>query len=91
MLRVEGIDSTEDELIHDRAHLVLLLEHLITLLLCRVRLAPLQDWRANLSPEFLRGSKDAHVGKVDHGKELLQVVLHRSSGEQDATPDLERV
>lgn len=84
VLRVECVDSAEDELIHDGAHFVLLLEHLIALLLGRVRLAALQNWCANLPPEFLRQTQDAPVGEVDHGKELLEIILHGSSRQQDA-------
>ena len=91
VLRVESVDAPQDEVVHRRTHLHLLVEHLLLLLIRRVRLAAAQDVREGVAPELLLRAQNARVGEVDHRVKLLEIVLHRRSRQEHAPLDGEAV
>eukprot|EP00968_Pinguiococcus_pyrenoidosus_P028905 scaffold8185_cov239-Pinguiococcus_pyrenoidosus.AAC.2 len=89
-LRVQRVLAPQDELVDDLRHLVLAVLHLLHLRIGRVGLSALQNRALEAPAELGRRAQHLGIGEVDHGVELLQIILHRRAGQQEAPPAGER-
>lgn len=87
MLCIDGIDSSQDELIDGGTHFVLDLHHSLFLSWRRIRFATSQKGKHDVFAEFFGGSEDTVVRKVGHGEEFGKIVLHGRTREQDSSLD----
>ena len=84
MLRVQGIDASENKVVDDPTHVVLNLHHFSFLRIGCVGFAAAENGKESLATKVFWCAENAGIGKVDHGVELLQIVLHGCAGEQNA-------
>mmetsp|Transcript_1544 Transcript_1544/g.3677 ORF Transcript_1544/g.3677 Transcript_1544/m.3677 type:complete len:209 (+) Transcript_1544:252-878(+) len=83
MLSVESVDAAEDEVVDGGAHFVLLLVHLLLLPVGGIGLSASKDVGEVVLPELLLRSEYAGIDEINHGKEFRQIILHRSSRQQN--------
>mmetsp|Transcript_24734 Transcript_24734/g.71410 ORF Transcript_24734/g.71410 Transcript_24734/m.71410 type:complete len:227 (+) Transcript_24734:262-942(+) len=84
MLCIQSIHTTEDEFVNGGTHFILHFGHLVLLPLSSIRLSTAEDREEVVLSEFFLRSKDAGVDEINHGKELLQIILHGCTGQQNA-------
>lgn len=90
VLCIQGVDATQYEFIDSFAHIILDIHHLSLLRLCRIGLSSTKNGKEHFLPEFFLSTKNSRIREVDHGEELLQVVLHRGTGKKDSAFDWKR-
>lgn len=87
MLRIDSIDTTENEFIDGRGHVVLQLHHAFALSIRRVRFSSSQNGIEGATAKLFGRAENAGIGKVHHGVKLEQIVLHGRASQQDAALD----
>mmetsp|Transcript_782 Transcript_782/g.1464 ORF Transcript_782/g.1464 Transcript_782/m.1464 type:complete len:255 (+) Transcript_782:2901-3665(+) len=85
MLGIQGVDSTQDEVIDNSTHFILNVHHALLLGLSGIWFATTEDGKEHLLAEFFLSPEDSRVSKVHHGIELLQIILHGSSRQEDSS------
>jgi hypothetical protein len=89
ILRQQVVGPSNDEFADQPAELFQLRVALLLLFICSICVSTPENLRLEVALEVELRTQILGVGKVEEGKVLRQVVLDRSSGEDDSALDIE--
>lgn len=87
MLCIQRVHTPQNELVHNRRHILLNLQHSFLLLLGSIGFTPTKDGIEHLPSELFLSTKGTWIRKIYHGKEFFEIILHGGAGQQDTTFD----